>query len=389
MKISYLREIFESVYMIEPSQAVAGKTLLNGILMGLEFEREEVEQNKSVGHDDFPSIPVAEKINVTRLTGVMYRQDGDCGRKGTQTIANELIEADAEENVIGHILVIDSGGGAANSVPILAKAIRQCSKPIVAFVDGMMASAAMFAGSYCSRIIANDKLDRIGCIGTMVQLADYPKNHKDSDGFVSLRIYADGSEEKNGEYEAALEGDFRLIKEQMLNPLNEDFKTNIKTNRPNAQEEQLKGRTYYAKDCVGTLIDAIGGFDEAVKQVIELSNLNIKQMELNQIQKIDSCRDITSVNGIVSLTEQQVTDINSALAQAEETETLRQQATADKQTIHARDARIAELEAALTAASSKPDTQEQNHNGGTADEHKESSQQEADEYCRKVCAGEI
>lgn len=403
MRISFLKEILESVYMIEPSQAIAGKTLLNGIMMGLEFSPEKPVQGELIGNEDFPAIPLTKNIHVSHLYGTMYRQDGDCGQVGTQTIANEMLEADADSSIIGHILMINSGGGAANSVPVLAKAIRQCTKPVVAFVDGMMASAAMYAGSYCHRIVSNDKLDRIGCIGTMVQIADYPKNHKDADGFVRLRIYADGAEEKNGEYEAALEGDFRLIKEHMLNPLNDDFKANIKANRPNVADEQLKGRTYYAQDCVGTLIDAIGGFDAAINEVLNLSNINIKEMNLENIQKIASCAQIVAVDGVVSLQEDQINDINQTLSQVDEVNTLRNQATADAQTIAnnqnqiqqltdtiaQRDARITELEEALEAANNKPDTTEQNHNGGTGSNFKEASDAEANDYCAKVLRGEI
>jgi Periplasmic serine proteases (ClpP class) len=196
MRVSYMKEILQSVYMIEPSQAIAGKTLLNGLIMGLEFAPEKPNQSVKIGKAENANIPDNKLINISHLYGTMYREDGDCGQLGTQTIADELLDADANPKIIGHILHIDSGGGAANSVPVLAKAIQQCTKPVVAFVDGMMASAAMYAGSYCDKIIANDKLDRIGCIGTMVQLADYPKKNVDQDGFVRLRIYADGSEEK-------------------------------------------------------------------------------------------------------------------------------------------------------------------------------------------------
>jgi protease-4 len=245
----------------------------------------------------------------------MLRDDAGCGMIGTRTIATMLREADAKEEVIGHILRIDSGGGAADSVPDLAEAIQACQKPVLAFVDGYMCSAAMYAGSYCTHIMANRETNRVGCIGTMIQIADYPKEAKEANGMVHLRIYADGSDSKNEEFESALDGDFKLIKERILNPTNEKFKADIRANRPNVTDEQLKGRTYQAKEALGTLIDSIGNFDAAVAKVVELSNLNITKMEgLENLQAVPSCANLEMVDECVSLNKEQLTDIDTAIA---------------------------------------------------------------------------
>jgi len=435
-KLSLFNDIFREPWMIDPQTAAAQKQVLHGLLMGLEFTGEDEAVQAAIGHKQHPSIPRGRSINVVNLEGTMLRDDGPCGMAGTRTLAALLREADANEEVIGHILYIDSGGGAANSVPDLAEAIQACRKPVVAYIDGYMCSAAMYAGSYCRHIIAHREDDKVGCIGVMAQLEDFPKQARDNNsGFLHLRVFADGADEKNIEYEKALEGDFSLIKERILNPLNERFKADIRKNRPAVREDQLKGRTYEAKDAVGTLIDAIGSFESAVAKVMELSTINITQMKGHEnLQSLDTCRDLQMVDGYVSLNGEQLAEIDTAIGKsktekalnetnfatiAEQLTTINEltqerddlKAKADqlpakeqeideltterdtlKEQIAQKDARIAELEAALDK---NPDNDENPlpamHNGNPAkeDTFRELSDEEALEYARKVVNGEI
>lgn len=434
-KLSLFNDIFREPWMIEPQTAAAQKQVLQGLLMGLEFTQEDETVQAAIGHKQNPSIPHGRSINVVNLEGTMFRDDGDCGIVGTRTLASLLLNADAKEAVMGHILYVDSGGGAANSVPDLAEAIQACRKPVVAFVDGYMCSAAMYVGSYCNHIIANREDNKIGCIGTMIQLEDWPKQVKQSDGFVRLRIYADGAEEKNDEYEKALEGDFSLVKERILNPHNERFKADIRKNRPAVREDQLKGRTYDAKEVVGTLIDAIGSFDTAVAKVIELSTLNITQMKgFEKLQSLDTCHDLQMVDNSVSLNGEQLGEIEQKLHELEtekalnntHSETIAEQLTqindltserdelktkADqleaketeittltterdtlKEENAKKDARIQELETLLDAEPEDRDELLQAmHNGNPAKEEtfEELSDEEAMDYARKVVKGEL
>lgn len=434
-KLTLFNDIFREPWMIEPQTAAAQKQVLQGLLMGLEFSQEDEMAQAAIGHKQNTSIPHGRSINVVNLEGTMFRDDGDCGMVGTRTIASLLLKADAQEEVMGHILYVDSGGGAANSVPDLAEAIQACQKPVVAFVDGYMCSAAMYVGSYCNYIIANREDNKVGCIGTMIQLEDWPKQAKNSDGFMHLRIYADGAEEKNDEYEKALEGDFSLIKERILNPHNERFKADIRKNRPAVREDQLKGRTYEAKDAVGTLIDAIGSFNSAVAKVMELSPLNITQMKgFKNLQSLDTCHDLQMVDDCVSLNGEQLGEIEKALDELEtekalnktHSDTIAEQLTqindltterdelknkADqleaketeiatltterdnlKEENAKKDDRIKELEALLDAdPEDRDELLQAMHNGNPAkeDTFEEFSDEEAMDYARKVVKGEL
>ena len=434
--LSLFNDIFRGAWMIEPQTAVAQKQALQSLLLGMEFEDDDDDDKlpDSVKHNDNSIVPRGKSVHLAYLQGTMFRDGTVCGIPGTRLIAADLLEADSKKDIIGHILIIDSGGGAANSVPDLAEAIQACTKPVIAYVDGYMCSAAMYVGSYCDHIIAHREEDQIGCIGTMIQLADFPKQVRDSNGMMHIRVYADGADEKNGEYEAALEGNFELIKERVLNPANERFKADIKANRPNVREDQLRGRTYPAKEVTGTLIDSIGNFESAVQKVIELSTLNIKPMEgLKNIQSLATCHDLQSVDDCVTLTKEQMEEIDAAVGEGvtakalneTDKQTITEQATtianltterddlktkADqveakdqeiatltterdnlKEENAKKDARIAELEAALEKEPDNEDPLFAMHNGNPAkdDNWKEPSDEEAMQNAIKAVHGEI
>ena len=399
MRLSLFNDIFRQPWMIEAQTAAAQRQVLNGLLMGLEFAPEGESAQASITHKQSRHIPAGRKVNLVNLEGTMLRDDAGCGMLGTRTLATMLRDADASDEVIGHILRIDSGGGAANSVPDLAEAIQACNKPVVAFVDGFMCSAAMYAGSYCDHIMANRDTDRVGCIGTMIQIADYPKQAADADGMVHLRVYADGSEEKNEEFESALAGDYKLIKERVLNPTNEKFKADIRANRPNVQDDQLKGRTYQAKDALGTLVDSIGNFDAAVAKVVELSNINIQKMEgLEHVQAVPSCNNLEMVDGSVSLNHEQLTDLDNALGTekalvqtkdktiADQTNQINQLTTENaslKATNETQTTEIAGLKATISELNNKPTPPAQGaHNGDPASE--EGDNDNPEEFCENL-----
>ena len=388
MNLSLFAQNLRGPWMIHPQQAAAMLPIVHGILAGnlIEFDGSEKQEPRKVSCADYWAgdkkqvNPYTDKsVYVTYLDGTMTKY-GTCSSYGTREIAQELLQADKDPEVIGHIIVADSGGGSADSVPELADAIKQLTKPIVSFVDGMAASACIYAISYTQQIIAHQPTDQVGCIGTMITVSGYPKVRRDSDGYVQVRIYADQSSEKNADYEAALEGNTQIIREEVLNPLSEIFINDMKANRPAATDDQLTGKTYFAKDVVGTLIDRIGTFDDAIQAVIDLAeqqeNQNSSQMakypKLEAIPELSE--QVYDQDGSTILQECQLEAIEQALnsPRAEETDLqsqinnlrtehaaevtgLQEQIQERNDIIKQRDSRISELEAALSAAIERND----------------------------------
>jgi ClpP class serine protease len=240
------------------------------------------------------------------------------------------------------------------------------------YVDGMAASAHQYVLSYCTEKWANRATDIVGSIGTMLMFSGRTqKSEEDLFKVREVTIYADDAFEKNEEYETAINKfEFKLAKERILNPHNEQFQKDIKANCPGVEDKHLHGRTFAAAEVLGALIDTIGSFDNAVKRVVELSGykkekkastpggagqaaneyLPIKT-EMKQFKNVNAALDVESLEAVdqdVSLNEAQLELLDVALAVPGE---LQQQLETANGTIGERDATIAELTGQVNTAS--------------------------------------
>lgn len=387
MQYSVAKEIFGMPWQISAMgiqqyhPVVAG--MLNGAVIAEEAEPREnlnylisantlVPMAWSEAEDEEPQDeePKKEKvIHVLPVRGVMMKHDMMCGPRGTRTLGNRLRMADADESVIGHILIIEGPGGSSNAVPELADAIKDCKKPVVAWVDGIMCSAHMYVGSYAKEIIASRPTDLVGCIGTLIVFQG--RKSKSDEDFFNVRevtIYADQAFEKNEEYEKAInEFDFKLTKEHILNPHNEQFVNDIKANRPGVEDKHLHGRTFPASEVVGALVDSIGSFETAVKRVLALSDYkqpsasnstqaagtkNNSIMKFNLIQSALGLSDkdfVTEADGRRTFTQEEMEALETALGE-NNSEELQAQLDTANETIGQRDETIADLNTQLETA---------------------------------------
>ena len=299
MNYEFIKDIIGSPWQIEPRTLNSLYPVFRGMFSGFHIEQGAEPKNHLrsaisaitrdivAGYyaDDQPELMVEEEpeekpqakiINVLPLRGVLTKHDQDCGPRGTRTLAGRLLESDEDENVIGHIMVIESGGGQVSAVPELTDAIGKLTKPIVVWIDGCACSAAYYIACYCKEIIASRDMDMVGCIGTMITWEGRKsKSPENEDGEISVTIYADSSPEKNLEWEKAInEFDFTLAKERLLNPFNEKFQADVMANRPQVLPAELKGRTYMAHEVEGSLIDSIGDFSMAIDRVLALAKFS-------------------------------------------------------------------------------------------------------------------
>ena len=336
MNYEFLKDVLGSPWQIEPGTLNSFYPVLRGLFHGLQLEKSMEPENhlpfkisaltRNVSMWSQPEVPLTDEdpepevekekvVHVLPVRSLLTKHDQNCGPVGTRTLGNRLLAADGDPSVLGHILVIESGGGQASAVPEMTDAIQKCTKPIVVWIDGMADSAAYYIACYCDRIIASRDMDCVGSIGTMaIYEGRKSKSAEDEHGVISVTIYADGSEEKNEEWDKAInEFDFTLAKDRILNPFNAKFRADVLANRPQVLETQLKGKTYLAGEVIGSLVDSIGEFSTAVDQVLQLANFNSgtsKTTGSNQqiINPKKQMKQFSHLNSVLALEVLEATD---------------------------------------------------------------------------------
>ncbi len=226
------------------------------------------------GYDDVPEGSVA----VHELKGVMLKDDqvGLCQDvPGTASLGRALQAADAHENIVAHVVRIDSGGGSVDGTAELGAIAKGLTKPVVAYSDGIIASAAYWFASACNRIVLNNSTNSVGSIGVMCSVADY-KPMLEALGVKFHDLRADDSDEKNEDFRQLLEGNYKPYTANVLNPLRDMFAATVKANRPQLAtkegEKRLHGGMYFAEAAVADgLADEIGSFSRAVELALELA----------------------------------------------------------------------------------------------------------------------
>lgn len=293
-----LLQLAKGIWFIEPTYAEAYKPVVSAILRGEkdglsalmpnnETSQEEDERimkernvffvsaNSPFAYDKYTTLDKAPRgsIAVTPVRGAVMKNDY-CGSPGTKTLNNWMREADQHPNITGHIIYIDSPGGSADGTMDFSESIKGLNKPVVAFSDGLMASAAYWIGSSAKHIMASNSLNEIGSIGTYMTLYDW-SGYDEKMGVKEISVYATKSTEKNIEFKEALKGNTDPLRTRMIDPFNEAFLKSVTRNRHGKaldKENTLKGQLHLTADALAYgLIDSVGTFNDAVQLVNKLA----------------------------------------------------------------------------------------------------------------------
>lgn len=233
------------------------------------------------------AAPDAELINIINLDGPITK-GGGVSTYGTKEMSSDFLRADADSRVLAHIMKADSGGGSGAAIEFMTDAMAQRTKPIVVFIEknAQAGSAAYAIISASDFIISERKYNEVGSLGTYIEMQGFPKEAELPNGQVYVRIYAEDSDQKNEEFEAAInDRNFTPIIENTLNPFNDRFLDLVTSNRPTITKDQLRGRLFKAGEVVGSLVDAIGDFQSAVNKALELSTNFVPAQQARQAEQ--------------------------------------------------------------------------------------------------------
>ena len=232
-------------------------------------------------------------IGVVNLNGPITK-NGGTSSNGTKQLSNTMLKLSQDSRIKGFVILTDSGGGATGAVQLMQDAINQVkqTKPVYALVEkgGMAGSAAYGIISSATGIYSEDGMNIVGSAGTMIQFSGAPNGTVNSDGEKQITLYATKSTAKNKGFEEAIENDnYKILVNELLDPINESFLSGILANRPQLQGSNFdNGHTVFSKDAVGTFIDGIASFEEVVSMILSdtvnnsNSNINSNSTKMNK-----------------------------------------------------------------------------------------------------------
>lgn len=223
-------------------------------------------------NDDAQNFPF---VSVLTVDGPITRNGGGCSY-GSIDHRNMMLKAANHPLCRGHIFIINTPGGSAWAKNDYEQAInyaRSQGQPVIAFVDGMCASAGMYLASLCDERYYMHPKDEIGCIGVMASFytqADGSKNQFTDETYHEL--YDPESFDKNREFrDIANDGDSeKLVKE--LGELGVEFRADVKKACPAAKDEHLHGKVFDAEEVKGILMDDQSDFFSCVTRCFALYN---------------------------------------------------------------------------------------------------------------------
>jgi len=255
---------------------------------------------------------------------------------GTQSYMNILKQLEQDSSVAGIVLKIDSGGGQVYGTGEIYDFIKNYSKPIVSFTHGYMCSGAYYIAAPSDLIIANKRADAIGSIGAYATIID-TDGIWEHFGAKVHSIYASKSTEKNSDYnEVVNNSNYEPYIKNQLDPIVETFIQDMKSVRPQLNDEVFKGGTWTGEqslemgliDAVGTLEDAINAVYDLAVQSKNLKNENMNTKHLPNVQAVlglDAPLASTEENGSY-LNFEQLDAIEEHIANLDATNTSLQEA---------------------------------------------------------------
>ena len=214
-------------------------------------------------------------VSVLTIDGPITRNGGGCSY-GSIDHRNMMINAANHPLCRGHIFIINTPGGSAWAKNDYEQAInyaRSLGQPVIAFIDGMCASAGMYLASLCDERYYMHPKNEIGCIGVMAAFyteADGSTNKFTNETYHEL--YDPESFDKNREFrDIANDGDSeKLVKE--LAELGVEFRADVKKACPAAKDEHLHGKVFDAEQVKGILVDEQSTFFDCVHRCFDLFN---------------------------------------------------------------------------------------------------------------------
>lgn len=241
----------------------------------------QVKSNWALNYEEEEAFPF---VSVLTIDGPITRNGGACSY-GSVDHRDMMMRAANHPLCCGHVFIINTPGGSAWAKNDYQQAIdyaRSKGQPVIAFIDGMCASAGMYLASLCDERYYMHPKNEIGCIGVMAAFyteADGRTNQFTNETYHEL--YDPESFDKNREFrDIANDGDTEKLVQELAD-LGVEFRADVKAACPKATDEHLHGKVFNAEDVDGILVDGQSDFMSVVQRAFALHNGTAQAIDRN------------------------------------------------------------------------------------------------------------
>jgi len=199
------------------------------------------------------------------------------GGSSMQQIAAAYLTAIADPQVNSVLLAIDSPGGTVDGTQDLANIIYsgKKGKPVFAYSDGMVCSAAYWIASAADKIFISGDTIQVGSIGVVAAHVDISKADE-MEGEKYTEITA-GKYKRIAGNHTPLQNDGRQYLQESVDYIYSVFIENVARNRNVSERQALAmadGKVFLGQQAVDIgLVDGIANFDEVI-QILAPSDAN-------------------------------------------------------------------------------------------------------------------
>jgi signal peptide peptidase SppA len=284
----FFQTIQDRAWALLPAKLEEISAFIERRLAGDKMDWPAAAQGRS-GHRAEEAYQVMDKVAVLPVYGVLDKRLNllmrMSGGTSTELLARDLRAALADPRVESILLDVDSPGGAVDGTKELADLIftaRQ-QKPIVAYANGLMASAAYWLGSAADAVVAGETAT-LGSIGVAMMHYDYSAQDEKF-GVKRTAIFA-GKYKKLASDEKPLSAEGQKYLQGIVDQLYQIFLENVGRHRgldsETVHEQMGDGRLFIGKKALRAgLIDRLGNFNDALALAREKGG----RMDLQALQE--------------------------------------------------------------------------------------------------------
>jgi len=251
--------ILNEPWLIVPEKLRVIQDIYLTHLHGPKLPHDQIEAiiAKTGGNDNaLTTYEVRDGVAIIPIQGVISKKmnlfTDISGGVSTEKIGSMVMEAMDDPGVKAVLLYVDSPGGTVDGTQELANVIANArdKKCIVAFTDGMMASAAYWLGAAAERIYINGDTTNVGSIGVVTEHMDVSK-WEEQKGYKTTEITAGRYKRITSEYSPLTEEGKTYLQER-VDAIYELFTREVASFRGMDQKKvkNTEARLYLGKDAI-------------------------------------------------------------------------------------------------------------------------------------------